>query len=92
MSLAHVSEPLGLFLLVGALPRKRQLSSMEVEAEKLKRRRREMKIEEHEVRTRMWMLRKGVPLSPPRKAQHSLQLSKAAGGGEGSISPSRGLF
>ena len=81
-----------------ALQRKRQLSKMSSEAESLKRRRMEMRMEEHEMRRRMRMMKKGIPLSPPGKAQHqgpghhSLQLPQVARGGEGSLSLSRGLF
>ena len=76
-----------------ALQRKRQLTNMSREAETLKRRRMEMKMEEQEVRRRMWMMKKGVPLSPhPGPGRHSLQLPRTAGGGEGSLGLSPGLL
>ena len=81
-----------------ALQRKRQLSNLSREAETLKRQRREIKLEEQEVRRRMWMMKKEVPLSPPRKAQHqgpgrhSLQLPRVARGGEGNLGLCRGLL
>ena len=81
-----------------ALQRKRQLSNLSREAETLKRQRREIKLEEQQVRRRMWMMKKEVPLSPPRKAQHqgpgrhSLQLPRLARGGEGNLGLCRGLL
>ena len=81
-----------------ALQRKRQLSNLSREAETLKRQRREIKLEEQQVRRRMWMMKKEVPLSPPRKAQHqgpgrhSLQLPRVARGGEGNLGLCRGLL
>ena len=81
-----------------ALQRKRQLSNLSREAETLKRQRREIKMEEQEVRRRMWMLKKEVPLSPLRKAQHqgpgrhSLELPRVARGGEGNLGLCRGLL
>ena len=81
-----------------ALQRKRQLSNLSREAETLKRQRREIKLEEQQVRRRMWMMKKEVSLSPPRKAQHqgpgrhSLQLPRVARGGEGNLGLCRGLL
>ena len=81
-----------------ALQRKRQLSNLSREAETLKRQRREIKLEEQQVRRRMWMMKKEVPLSPPRKAQHqgpghhSPQLPRVARGGEGNLGLCRGLL
>ena len=81
-----------------ALQRKRQLSNLSREAETLKRQRREIKLEEQEVRRRMWMMKEVVPLSPPRKAQHlgpghhSPQLPRVARGGEGNLGLCRGLL